>query len=78
MIPRGMVTGKLEWRLAGGCPQPARGVYLSRMVSPGARRNANCNLAPKILLSSELIDNEIDWLLQGLLEEQSAYLTAQS
>ena len=51
-----MVTGKLEWRLAGGCPQPAAASGLSRMVSPGPSRNADCNLAPKYFARVELIN----------------------
>ena len=49
-----MVTGKLRWRLAGGCPQPAATSSLSRMDSPGPSRNADCNLAPKIFARIEL------------------------
>jgi hypothetical protein len=33
---------------------------LSRMVSPGPSRNADCNLAPKKLLEYRVNYNEID------------------
>ena len=55
-----MVTGKLGWRLAGGCPQPAATSSLSRMVTPGPNRNAVCNLAPKNFARQSYC-NEIDW-----------------
>ena len=48
---------QLEWRLAGGCPQPAATSALSRMDSPGPCRNADCNLAPKKLLEAVLQRN---------------------
>ena len=46
---------------------------LSRMVSPGPSRNADCNLAPKKFARVELNCNEIDWFIQGLYRRASAY-----
>jgi hypothetical protein len=41
-------TPQLEWRLAGGCPQPVATSALFRMVSPGGPQERDCNLAPKL------------------------------
>ena len=54
------------WRV--GLPAACRDVCLSRMVSPGPCRNADCNLAPKKLGQLQyLIDTKLIGL-QGLLE----------
>ena len=63
-----MVTGKLGWRLADGFPQPAAASSLSRMVSPGPSRNADCNLAPTKPVKQNLNATKLIGL-QGLLEE---------
>ena len=55
-----MVTGKLEWRLAGGCPQPAAASALFRMVSPGGPQERGLQSgAKKLNQLSELNDTKL-------------------
>jgi hypothetical protein len=57
--------------LAGGCPQPVAASALFRMVSPGGPQERNCNLAPKLLLSLELITTKLIGLTR-LVRRKSA------
>jgi hypothetical protein len=55
-----MVTGKLGWRLADGCPQLTAASVHPGFFRPGLTGNAVCNLAPTNFARQSYC-NEIDW-----------------
>jgi hypothetical protein len=67
-------TPQLEWRLAGGCPQPAAASVLFRIFSPGGLQERGLQSGAKKFAQLRADCNEIDCCYKALVRRKSVVL----